>query len=849
MATINSITINGQSVSFKYGLTITDILSKDINTGILVIPQTNKLDIEPLDEVVITFEVTKVITMVVAQINAKVINFEGSKKYSYTLGLASTTLKLQRIVLPSRTITNSLDGSADKTIYKVIQEFVEIYAPDYTISSTLQSKTASVTCPEFSWNRPTLFEVFNDLLSVIGCVVTVTGSSTISLLDLYDKNNTIDETKLSSYEINRNAAEYASAVEIQASNVYDTNTNGTGEFVSVRTTEQAFLTTGNQQIVLQKPIFQIKKVTAQILLVGSNKTIVQNIDITDRVVEQTVYDTFYNSNAAGFLADTSTKKYRRNYVVFKQGGNTIFNLDYKEATWIPYTNGNSSIVNVLYWQLENGFFPNKNLFNANDYNGFLSKKILFFVEYISTDDITFRVLKDTPIRNQSVLINGQTTAEVYARSLGKQQQEFVNRIGNEELTITGRYLTYNEIPVANDYLDEYILTSREVVFNDGFYNFKGMMSKYYAKDNMFAGINTSKRYTEIASGSRALLSNHLNENIFFLSTTNGLSNPVGINNYLLQFGKVNEKIQGAIVQTIPTQEMTFPFLHIQSSRFLMEGTAHWVGNSIIYNIRMADNANVALSIETDFRLLGEDVQSMRKNPYVNNLGRFYAIAVRLYKKNGIRNLAIDNATFPLTDSTTLGIQNFIKGTDAVAKLPVVSLTETYDYPALNNTVTYNRIDETKKVYNFLNTGQFVTGGLEDYKKRYKDNREITSETIQFHFRKSPNAFFTDKFLEYNPFIYTGTTDLSFKIAYSTTLTYNDLDTDYKGTIVNNNTDVKITIAGNQIYIEPTVAGQTWWNANFFNMVSWAICDANGKIIVARNGTLGQRLSLNSIKIV
>jgi hypothetical protein len=251
-----------------------------------------------------------------------------------------------------------------------------------------------------------------------------------------------------------------------------------------------------------------------------------------------------------------------------------------------------------------------------------------------------------------------------------------------------------------------------------------------------------------------------------------------------------------------------------------------------------------LSVETDFRFLGADVQSMRKNSYVNDLGRFFGIAVRLYKKGGFRNLTIEAADLLFGSSTTEARANFEKATDIAAKLPVISVQET-----TNGGITYFRLDDTKKVYNFLYTGTFASGNLQDYKKRYKDNREITSETIQFHFRKSANAFFTDKFLEYSPFIYTGTSTISFKIAYSTTLTYNNLDTNYKGTLVNNNVDIKITILDNQIYLENTTAGTTWWNANATSMVSWAICDADGKIILARNGNLTQRLFLNSSTIV
>lgn len=844
---INSITINNQNVTnFKYGLTISDVLSKELDTGVLVLPQVSKLDIEPFDTVVITYETTKILRMVVAQINAKIVNHEGAKKYVYTLGLASQTLRLQRIVLPARSITNSLDGSSDKTILKVIQEYLEIYAPSITnISAALQAKTASVTCPEFSWTRPTLFEVFNDLLGVIGCVVTITGSNTLDILDLYDKGDAINETLLSNFETERNIADYASAVEIQASNVYDVNTSSTSEFVTVRTTQGALLTTTNQEIVLQKPIFQIKKVTARFIYDLGGSTVPVVLDITNRVVEQTVYDTFYNSNLDGFRGDTAERKLRRNYITFKQGSNVITGLNLKENTQFPFFQSYTAINNVIRWAL---FDTNQLTASYNDqyFESFLDERLLLLVEYIPDDNVTFRVIKETATRNPSVLINGQTSAEVYARSLGRQQQEFVNRIGNEEMIITGRYNAYNDIPKLNDFIDEFILTSREIVFNANFYNFKGVLSKHYAKDNMFAGIDTSRRYTEIALPSKALISNHVSGNVFVLSTSNGAVNTTGINNYLLQFGKAGEKIQGAIVRTIPTQVTTHPFNHPLTPFFSMEGTSHLVGNSIIYNLRMSDNANVGLAIETEVIFLSTGVKSMIKNTYVNNLGRFYAIAVRLYKQGGIVNLGLDNLAFEIPN-TQVGRDNLKSATLIAAKLPVISPTETYETPG--GTVTYNRIDDTKQVYGFLNTGPFNISGLLDFKKRYKDNREITSETIQFHFRKSANAFFTERFLELSPFIYNGTTDLPLFIGFSLTKTYTDNDVLFNDSLVNNNGNMIVTISGNQIYLEPTTAGATFWANNSTLVTSWAICDVDGKIIVARNGNLTQRLFLNSTVIV
>jgi hypothetical protein len=127
---------------------------------------------------------------------------------------------------------------------------------------------------------------------------------------------------------------------------------------------------------------------------------------------------------------------------------------------------------------------------------------------------------------------------------------------------------------------------------------------------------------------------------------------------------------------------------------------------------------VALSIETDFRVLSSEVQSMFKNAYVNNLGRFYAIAVRLYKQNGIRNLALNFLNYTEPDDI-YGEANLRFATDVAAKLPVVAKTETYTTPS--GLVNYSRVDETRKQY-----------GMEDNFVIIQDVNKLEELSIRVH---------------------------------------------------------------------------------------------------------------------
>ena len=233
MATINGVRlkrtgfVSDLTLSFKYGITIKDILNKDLDTGSLILVKSNELDIEPFDIIEITYETTKKLYFYVGTIQQKIIKFGTTKKYEYDIGLVSLTTELQRIVLPSRSITQSLDGTADKTIRTIMEDYLEIYAPEYSLTTSIIQKLGTTIAPEQQWNRPTLFEVFNDLLKPLSAVVKVnltnTNAKVIDYLDLDEEGSAIDETKINNTEIRQDLAEYVSDIEIDASNVYNKN--------------------------------------------------------------------------------------------------------------------------------------------------------------------------------------------------------------------------------------------------------------------------------------------------------------------------------------------------------------------------------------------------------------------------------------------------------------------------------------------------------------------------------------------------------------------------------------------------------------------------------------------------
>lgn len=838
MAQINNVTINGNQVNFKYGITIKDILNQDLNTGVLLIPNSDELDIEPFDLVVITYETIKQLKFYVGSISSKISKFSGVKKYNYEIGLVSLTTKLQRIILPNRSITLSLDGTQDFDIKTIMQRYLTLYAPSLTLSTQLIQKTSNIVAPEQQWNRPTLFEVFNDLLKPLGSVVTMIDTNIVSFLDLDEEGSAIDEDFINNYEITHDLREYSSAIEIDAKNVYnnDSISRLPEKYVS-KTIEQGLLTTNNQQIVLNKPIFDVKKVEVTFFYQDINNLWQKyTLDITNRVVNKKVWDTFYPSNNAGRVADTPTKKYARNYLHFEEGKNTIDGLNFSEQDWLGIlTIDKKAIDNVIYYELD-ALGESQVIAGLLTFDSYLFKLASFNVEYLTTDDILFRVKKDIQPRNESVLISSQTTPIVNSKNLGKQQQEFVNRIGNRQMTITGRYENYNDIPNLKDFIDGFVLVEREIQMNESHYNFKGILSENYSKDNMFEGINSQRRYFSIESPNQALISNHLT--LVDLEISNENAGNSGWNGeteqYVIEnFGKKDKYLQGAIVSTDETQTI-YP-----NSELLLETTTHPIGKSVIVTMQMSDNFNSHYKLGQEFLLLSQQ-QQMQYIPYVDENGRFDEIKIELYRYDeNINNRGFVFLPYyidPHPASSQTNETYFENASYHSARLPEIPRTGTYTdinpITAQDESITYDVINQNARV--------FTTGNENDFfVKRYKDNREVTHETIQFYFGtnvveggSTQDIFLKDRFVDFTPFIYNGAFNYQFRIAYSTSLKYNIEDKVYKGTLMPTSV-ATIETSGNELSIID-VSPSTIWTTVKNSIVSYAICDAQGNILVAVN---------------
>jgi hypothetical protein len=769
-----TVLLNGVSVAYKPGIVIKEKLNKDLDVGTIVIPQTTELSIEPKDQVVISNGDDFTKYMLVSDIIRTTSRYHTPKEYNYTLNLVSPTIQLQRIVLPNRSITQPLTG-AKTDIYTMISRYVELYAPNYTISSALETLTTGVDCPEFQWNRPTLFEVLNDMLLEVDAVVTMTNFTTISYLNLNPVGSTIDDLELGDVILEQNIMEYANKVEVEVENAIQNSVNTRViEWLNVKTDEDAIVTTNNAKLILDKPIERINKIVARYAAVDVTFTVYE-ADITDYVVPKSKYDLLDPINSPGYVEGD----YKRSYLYFEEESNIIDGVCFQESTWIPAINSKIALLNVFRnaYKDATGVDIGANLANDD------ILKFVFKVDYQAIDTVKLISKKKNALKNDGMLINNQDTSYVDFLSFAKKQQNTTDRIGHPRLTISGKYESYSNIPSLGDnYETDFKLSEREFALYDTYVNFKGILNKYYVLKELYSGLKNQRRFTQIAASRESFESNHITECNLEFSTINSSEKPT-LENHMLKFAQTDENIRLVMLRFFNDSGVSKP-IGVSPSTYHTD-------KSVILTYKLYDNYSAGFKSIYHTELLNNYID-VRTVPYVDSNGRFNWLSATFYKKYVIPKLNLET----LSLST-----DWNDGLEISRKLPEIDI----DY-----------LDSADLVHSYS-------------AYRYKDNREITVETYQFNFETDSNIFLGYKFFEDNPLRYSSDADKTLYVSYSTTLTYEDGEQTAKGTIAAL-ADLIYTITDNSIVIS-SPSGLL----DISEFASWAICDSSANIYIAHNG--------------
>jgi hypothetical protein len=815
-------TINGTSVSIKTGWVLRDHYNETLDGGTIMVPQTNRLTIRPYDEVVLSGSpLSAEKRFLVAHYSERQIAFTPTAKYEYSISLVSKTIKLQRTFLPNISITQPVTGPGI-TIAQAITRYNAIYgekklvsgnqANAWTLSGQLAAMTALV--PEFTLSKPNLFELFNTILARENKIIILRGDNVLDYFDLTKKYDPIDTTKLTYTEQTENGAEYLSETEIEFFNVLtDSKDSDAGLDVPIETTIRAdasVLTTENATLILEKPIYKIisiKYIHATNEDMAAGDIAYKEYDITNYIVERTEYE-LLTTNPLG----SGTKRYQRLY--YTQGGNQIGGLMYRPFTLLP------EAIYQIASLATGGDGLTGGLSLHPDYG---IGRWLFRIKYIPQNDAKMRTSKYKAEPYAAITIDGQKANYGNLDLIADEQFKNAQRIGQPERTITAsRYTTESQVPKLGDYLNEYIVVSREISYNDGFIVFKGTMAKDYVNKTMFTGVTSKRRLYEIASGAESVARHDLIKLYYQFSRTNPTNNTQGFTlssefTRRVLDGTTNLKPVAVIVRTYNT-DPTLGEIQNQNYAILKETIEQAAGNSILWSFEMQDNYSAGL--KQDGAVTGGT--ALRYVSYVDTLGRFESIKMTFINSTQAQTKYI----FPASMNQIL--------------VEWANGQEFMDYTTTTNLTNY--IGKFQELPEIPLTDIPATNILEVQKTLWKDNREITKITLQhefvaddldivvgFQIAKTSRLFKNTSITRY--FLYSTGTH-RYNIYENKTAVGTSINLGTNPTLVtypfNANSTTEATIVVDTAGFT-TLTGVAW-----ANVTSWAIATSTGELILGVN---------------
>lgn len=737
--------INNIEYIVNDGFILKDKYTEELDSGMITIPFSDKLNLSPFDFVEIEDERFGKKYFLIDTWTEDIVSFN-PLKYNYNISLISETIKLQKVVLPNLAITQRINGPT-KDIRLMLDRYNELYVykqyPELYMSSRFRPFATKELCPETLFNRPTAYEVYNTLLAKKNSVVKIHNHE-IDYIKLDEYGNAIDESKLYYVTDTQNIEEYANRLDAQVSNGVSTNNNVyTISNLTVRGGDgESVLNDDNMCVVLDKPIYDLDAISGiyvkfPVMYKVTGGTFDREINITSKVVEKAIYDTYLTSTKNSTITE---KNYKRNALYYVRGSNKIEGLSYNERYLLGETK--SAMYNILQASLEN--YPsidenNPVILAFNEAN--TKKAISFRVVYKTSESYRINVEKDN--KYNATLIDNQTETQVDSNNFGKAEQEKLNRLGNKSKIITATYYKDEIIPELGDYIDDYILAEREIVYYDDYALFKGYLYKNFVRKNFFYGLNSRKRSTQIDTESvvrNEIVNFDLHFGIKREQDNNILSNYHLLKRYILYPLMLSHSYYANEDYYYTVEHNEFPkyaMIYATSSldepivsdggRILLTPSTYSSGKSNIIHLQFKDNFSAGMRLTEEVEIIDKLWGNVggRKQEYVKYVDDY----------GEIRKLSIDFYTNKANDSQY--ITRFMAD-----NLPLLNYSDAnYLYDGINYI--------------------FGTGTLE----LWKDSRETLAVSVNLNYKDSDNVIIGN-FAERTGIVYNNIINRNVGICYS-----------------------------------------------------------------------------------
>jgi len=555
---------NNTKYPIRPGIVITENYSETLDSATLCIDHlTSKIEIEPLDEVIIYSTNSHFSNDLVTEDGVTyfvkyfcVDNFNciqiafGLPEYTYEISVVSQTKLLEGIILPSlkttqlktaykRKIYTDNELLAEK--YGYLDTYLDLYGKKYrTVSGTnfeskwnfslsLKNRFKLIECPELQWNQPTLREVFTDLMMIDDCI-PILRNNTINYLDLSVVGSEINTTNLTQVQESQSSAEYVSELRCELKNVTQTSVDGVNntvlatEWIGFRNTDAYAITTKDFKLVLQNPIYELVsvKVSGPVYWLGvpgagrhKFALYFNEYDLTPYIEEYKQWSTkpiYHHWWSGGRPAVEDYGKYQQNTLYYNRYGNTIENFDADiEGT-------HHTLYYTLELLLQKMIWDNINSFSGVtkgdvDYGEISDKEdggktdilnhLMFKVEYKTTATALFQAGKNK-INNDKVVVDNQTNSYVDAYSQGLLEYMKANRLGNLMSVIEGRYLPTDTLPTIGQTYNGAVIFKTDTSYFDDYTLVNMYATPEYVLRDYFTGVQAKIRSWKIVSGNEAL---------------------------------------------------------------------------------------------------------------------------------------------------------------------------------------------------------------------------------------------------------------------------------------------------------------------------------------------------------
>lgn len=746
--------INGTTYYVKEGAVFTECYNETLDSGTIVIPHlTSKMTIAPYDVVTITGDNIETKRMLVDTYTCTQISLDPTI-YEYQISLFSETKLLEGILLPSLSITVLSDINHRRSVWDYLQQYVNeygtkikqnnSYVAKFSFDNSVQTKFSNIVCPELQWNEPTLREVLTDLMMTVDCIPVV-NNNIIGYIDISHSGSeiTVDQRSGINYiRESQSSTDYLSELKMNLKNTIG-STNVVFDKIGFRNYESYLLTTENVQLETSSPIWNLKRVSVS----GSFKCnvtfltgYIEGGQVTvNGVQEGAVADLFNENNAINYILEYGewltkdiyyggfsvnnqdlSSDYQNTCLYYIREQKGIHNFDAKQEKQFLWISSQASVLELVIEYLRSAFeeqveeelieqyqslYPDAHDFTFN-YNAYPIaerqpnyKNLLFSVVYDTLSQQTFLASKENKFGIRQVVDN-QTQSYINVGRQGMLEYFKANRLGNKLKLINGRYNDVeSNIPQLADKVNDSIIFQKEISVYENHINVNYSATENYVLRDYFTGIKAKLRSWPILSGESAfiradILKYFVNENIERHVDANSLIPSLTMQQYLDQFNYCLIQFKDAPASYFPRGQIEFDGTNYNVDAIQVEFQKAICGNSVLFTIRMYDNAIAGKYIASDnYEVSSSSYVMTQKNcSYVDENGENLGGKILFYQT---KSSSLDE----IIESKLLPYSNTNNFTDLVAEIP----------------------------FTF-----------------HKDNKEITQITIQFELNEDANDIFLGK---------------------------------------------------------------------------------------------------------